>query len=143
MTEVNRSALVLHTAEQMFDLINDVRQYPEFLPGCVRTEVIHESESEIEATLYLAKAGLKYSFTTRNQLQRPQRMEIALVEGPFSSFSGTWVLTPLSEEACKVEFTLRFEFKGSLTSMAMNKLFNSVATSMVEVFVQRADKVYG
>lgn len=69
MAEVNRSALVLHTAQEMFDLVQDVRRYPEFLPWCAATEVISETEDTLEATLHLAKGGLKYSFTTRNQLQ--------------------------------------------------------------------------
>lgn len=143
MTQVNRSALVLHTAEQMFDLVNDVRTYPQFLPWCASTEVISEREDELVATLNLSKGGLKYSFTTRNRLQRPGRMEIALVEGPFSALCGIWVFTPLSDEACKVELTMDFEFKGKLTGMAMSKVFSSVATTMVDAFVSRADQVYG
>ncbi len=143
MTQVNRSALVLHTAEQMFDLVNDVRNYPQFLPWCASTEVISEHDEELVATLNLSKGGLKYSFTTRNRLQRPDRMEIALVEGPFSSLRGIWVFTPLSDEASKVELTMDFEFKGKLTGMAMSKVFSSVATTMVDAFVNRADQIYG
>lgn len=142
MTEVYKSALVLHTAEQMFDLVNDVRRYPEFVPWCARTEVIAESETAIEATLYVSKAGLNYSFTTRNTKERPCRMEMALVEGPFSRFRAAWVITPLSEEACKVEFTMEFDFAGKLAAVAMNKVFNAVATTMVDVFVNRADQIY-
>jgi len=143
MTQVNRSALVLHTAEQMFDLVNDVRNYPDFLPWCSSTSVVSESQGELVATLHLAKGGLKYSFTTRNILHRPEAMEITLVEGPFSSFRGAWSFTPLSEEASKVELQMDFEFKGKLTGLAMSKVFNSVATTLVDAFVMRADAVYG
>lgn len=143
MTQVNRSALVLHTAEQMFDLVNDVRNYPVFLPWCASTEVVSESPEELVATLNLAKGGLKYSFTTRNRLQRPNVMDITLVEGPFSSFRGRWTFTALNEEASKVELQMDFEFKGKLTGLAMSKVFNSVATTLVDAFVLRADAVYG
>lgn len=143
MTQVNRSALVLHTAEQMFDLVNDVRKYPVFLPWCGSTEVVSESPEELVATLNLAKGGLKYSFTTRNRLRRPNTMDITLVEGPFSSFKGRWTFTPLSEEASKVELQMDFEFKGKLTGLAMSKVFNSVATTLVDAFVTRADAIYG
>ncbi|WP_286236670.1 type II toxin-antitoxin system RatA family toxin [Neptuniibacter halophilus] len=142
MTQVNRSALVLHTAEQMFDLIDDVERYPEFLPWCSRTEVISRSETELVATLYLAKGGLKYSFTTRNQLNRPLQMTLELEEGPFSSLSGVWDFKALSEEACKVSLNLHFEFSGKLASLAMSKVFNQVATTLVDAFVTRADQIY-
>lgn len=143
MAQVNRSALVLHTAEQMFDLVNDVDRYPEFLPWCASTEKISETDEELVATLHLAKGGLKYSFTTRNQLHRPDRMEIGLVKGPFQALTGVWTFTRLSDEACKVELNMSFEFSGKLTGLAMSKVFNSVATTLVDAFVNRADKIYG
>lgn len=143
MTVVNRTALVLHTTEQMFDLINDVRRYPEFLPWCSGTEVIAESEEMLEATLKLSKGGLSYDFTTRNSLVRPVSMTIGLVNGPFKSLEGVWTFTELSDEACKVELNLSFEFEGKLTGMAMSKVFNSVATTLVDAFVSRADQIYG
>jgi len=142
MTVINRTALVLHTAEEMFDLVNDVRRYPEFLPWCSRTEVVSEGDDHIEGTLYLSKGGLSYSFTTRNELERPKHMKIRLVEGPFKSLEGEWTFTELSDEASKVELNLSFEFSGKLTSLAMSKVFNSVASTLVDAFVSRSDQIY-
>ena len=143
MTQVERSALVLHTVEQMFDLVNDVEKYPEFLPWCSKTEVIRSDEQELIATLYLSKGGLKYSFTTRNSLTRPYKMVLELEEGPFSSLKGTWDFKALSDEACKVSVNLQFEFSGKIAAFAMGKVFNQVATTLVDSFVERADQVYG
>ncbi len=143
MTQVDRSALVLHTAEQMFDLINDVTRYPEFLPWCSKTEIVSQTENELVATLFLSKGGLKYSFTTRNHLQHPERMTLELEEGPFSTLVGVWDFKPLSDEACKVSLNLQFEFAGKIASMAMGKVFNQVATTLVDAFVNRADDIYG
>lgn len=143
MTQVDRSALVLHTAEQMFDLVNDVASYPQFLPWCSGSTVIESTDEVMQASLHVAKAGLKYSFTTRNELERPQIIRMALVEGPFSSLSGVWTFKPLSDEACKVSLNLEFDFSGKLASMAMSKVFNQMAATMVDAFVSRADQVYG
>lgn len=143
MTHIDRSALVLHSAEQMFDLVNAVETYPEFLPGCARTEVISRSDNELVATLYLAKAGLKYSFTTRNQLNRPGEMTLALEDGPFSKLQGSWQFLALSEDACKVVLKLEFDIANKLTGMAIAKVFEQLASTMVDAFVSRADQVYG
>lgn len=142
MAQVDRSALVLHTAEEMFDLINDVERYPEFLPWCAKTEVISRTEEELVATLFLSKGGLNYSFTTRNQLTRPTRMTLVLEEGPFSNLEGVWDFKVLSDEASKVSLNLNFEFSGKIASFAMSKVFNQVATTLVDAFVERADQVY-
>lgn len=143
MTQVDRSALVLHTAEQMFDLVNDVESYPQFLPWCSGTTLIESTETTMQASLKVAKAGLKYSFTTRNEHERPGKIRIELVEGPFSSLSGVWLFQPLSDEACKVSLSLQFDFSGKLTSLAMGKVFNQMAVTMVDAFVSRADQIYG
>ncbi|WP_417223416.1 type II toxin-antitoxin system RatA family toxin [Amphritea sp.] len=143
MTQVDRSALVLHTAEQMFDLVNDVERYPEFLPWCSGSTLIESTDTTMQATLRVAKAGLKYSFTTRNEMERPNVIRIALVEGPFSSLTGEWTFKALSDEACKVSLSMQFDFSGRLANLAMSKVFNQMAVTMVEAFVSRADQVYG
>ncbi|MEH6575944.1 MAG: type II toxin-antitoxin system RatA family toxin [Amphritea sp.] len=143
MSQVDRSALVLHTAEQMFDLVNDVASYPQFLPWCSGSTIIESSDEVMQASLKVAKGGFKYSFTTRNDLTRPTEIRMSLVEGPFSSLSGVWTFKALSDEACKVSLSLQFGFSGKLTSFAMSKVFNQMAATMVDSFVSRADQVYG
>lgn len=143
MTVISRSALVMHSAEQMFDLVNDVRAYPQFLQGCQATEVIAEGDGFIEASMTLAKAGLKQSITTRNVLLRPESMEMTLVDGPFSKFSGIWRFQALSDEACKVTLDMEFEVANRLAGVALTALFKQVANIMVDAFVKRAKQVYG
>ncbi|HEY5718594.1 MAG TPA: type II toxin-antitoxin system RatA family toxin [Motiliproteus sp.] len=143
MTQVDRSALVLHSARQMFDLVNDVASYPQFLPWCSAAEILTDGEEEMVARLYVAKAGFKYSFTTRNRLEAPDRIHMELVEGPFSALKGFWSFTPLSEDACKVSLSLVFDFSGKLTGLAMGKVFNQIAVAMVDAFCRQADQRYG
>lgn len=143
MTTITRSALVMHSAEQMFQLVNDVRRYPEFLDGCKATEVIAEGDDFIEATLTIAKAGVNQSFSTHNTLVRPERMEMRLLNGPFSRFEGVWRFQALSDEACKVSLDMDFEMSNRLASVAMGAVFKQIANMMVDSFVKRAKQVYG
>ncbi|WP_323845373.1 type II toxin-antitoxin system RatA family toxin [Microbulbifer magnicolonia] len=143
MTEIERSALVMHSAEQMFDLVNDVASYPQFLPGCRGAEILYSDEHTLEARLELARAGIRQSFVTRNRLERPERMTLTLVDGPFEAFTGRWQFTPLAEDACKVTFSLSFRLKSRLIAAAAGKLFSDLANQMVGVMCARAEQVYG
>ncbi|MFP8966372.1 type II toxin-antitoxin system RatA family toxin [Pokkaliibacter sp. CJK22405] len=143
MATVERSALVMHSAQEMFDIVNDVKAYPEFLPWCSGTTVISEDSQEMTASIEVAKAGFHYRFTTKNTLQPPERITLSLVEGPFKTLVGEWYFKPLAEDACKVSLTLTFEFANKLAGMAMGKVFNQIATTMVDAFCQRAEKVCG
>ncbi len=143
MARVDRSALVLHTAEQMYQLVNDVPSYSSFLPWCSGSRIIRESDEEMVAQVDVSKAGFKYSFTTCNRLKSPEKIQMELVDGPFRKFSGSWTFTRLSEEACKVSLKLDFDFTGKLANIAMGKVFNQIAVAMVDAFCRQADKKFG
>lgn len=143
MSRISRSALVMHSAKEMFELVNDCESYPKFLPGCSDARLIHREESYLVGELELSRAGMKYRFTTRNELFDPERIELKLVDGPFKKLEGRWVFQPLSEKACKVIFDLEFEVAGRLVSRVLEPLFSQMAASQVDAFVKRADEVYG
>lgn len=144
MSVIERSALVMHSAKQMFDLINDCESYPKFLPGCSNARLLEQTDEFLIGELELSKAGMTYTFTTKNLLQEPEFIQITLLNGPFKKLEGFWRFTPLNEVACKINFKLEFEIAGGrLVTSALTPLFNKMASSQVEAFIQRADEVYG
>ncbi|WP_338884888.1 MULTISPECIES: type II toxin-antitoxin system RatA family toxin [Xenorhabdus] len=142
MPQISRSALVPYSVEQMYKLVNDVTSYPDFLPGCVGSRVISSSNNEMTASVEVSKAGISKTFVTRNTLFDNQRISMQLVDGPFRKLMGGWHFTPLSEEACKVELHLDFEFTNKLIELAFGKVFKELAGNMVQAFTQRAREVY-
>jgi ribosome-associated toxin RatA of RatAB toxin-antitoxin module len=143
MTRISRSALLPYPAAAMFDLVNDIASYPQFLPGCLGATVHSAGEQEVTASLELGKAGLRYALTTRNELERPQRMRMHLLNGPFRSFSAEWQFTPLAEQACKVSLDMHFEFSAGLLDAALGTLFESTARELVNAICARAEQLYG
>ncbi|MDF2178102.1 type II toxin-antitoxin system RatA family toxin [Aliiglaciecola sp. CAU 1673] len=143
MANVSRSALVHFSAESMFDLVNDVNAYPEFLPGCSKTQILSSDEHQMKASLQVSKGGFHQWFTTLNTLKRGEYIQMELVDGPFAHLRGGWRFVPLSEHACKIELNLDFEFSSRLAQSVFGKAFSAIATNMVTAFTQRAKEVYG
>jgi len=143
VSEVNRSALVEYSAEQMFTLVNDVAAYPQFLPWCKNATVLEESETELKGKIDLSKAGVKQSFTTLNTLDRPNSISMQLVEGPFSKLTGGWEFKALAENACKVSLQLEYDFSSAVLRAVVGPVFNQIANTMLEAFVKRASEIYG
>jgi ribosome-associated toxin RatA of RatAB toxin-antitoxin module len=141
MNVIDRSALVPYPAASMYALVNDVAAYPSFLDGCVGAEVLSVDAQSMVARLDLAKGGMRYSFTTRNALMPPSRIELTLVEGPFDHFRGEWQFTALNGSACKVTLHLEFSMAGRLGKLALRALFNGVANHLVDALVKRAHKL--
>lgn len=140
--QIDKTALVMHSAERMFHLVNDVARYPEFLPWCARAEIHDQSDQQITASMDIAKGGIRHRLTTQNQLQAPEVIDISLVDGPFRNLSGRWHFKPLDAGACKVILTLEFEFSGSLSRMTFGQVFSHAANTMVDAFCRRADQLY-
>lgn len=142
MAQINRSALVPFSAEKMYQLVNDVDAYPQFLPGCTGSRIVEQSSQEMTAAVDVSKAGISKTFTTRNRLVENQRIDMQLVNGPFRKLAGGWQFIPLGDDACKVELSLDFEFTNMLVELAFGRIFKELANNMVQAFTQRAREVY-
>ncbi|HBV1815622.1 TPA: type II toxin-antitoxin system RatA family toxin [Klebsiella pneumoniae] len=142
MPQISRTALVPFSAEQMYQLVNDVKSYPDFLPGCTGSRVLELGPTQMTAAVDVSKAGISKTFTTRNTLTSNQSILMSLVDGPFKKLIGGWKFIPLSPEACKIEFHLDFEFTNKLIEMAFGRIFKELAANMVQAFTSRAKEVY-
>jgi ribosome-associated toxin RatA of RatAB toxin-antitoxin module len=143
MRQVDRTALVPYTPEQMFALVADIERYPEFVPWVVAARVLKREENGMIGQLEMERAGVREKFTTRNLLEQPNRMSLALVEGPFRLLDGLWTFDALADRGAKVRLTIRFEFANPLTAMFLSRAFEKSCIEMVDAFVLRARAIYG
>jgi len=143
MARVEKSVLIERSAEQMFNLVDDVEAYPAFLPWCSRTRVEYRDPLKTVATLYISYLSVKSHFTTENDKEFPLRMSLKLVDGPFRRLEGLWLFKPLSESACKIEFQLAYEFSSKMFEKVIGPVFSQITGTLVDAYVRRADEVYG
>jgi len=142
MKEISRSAIVEHSAAEMYALVEDIEAYPGFLPWCLAAVVHERRAGTTRATLTAGLAGLQQSFTTLNENRPGEAIEMRLVEGPFRRFGAQWRFVPLSPQACRIEFSLQYEFSSRALGRLLAPLFDGIADSMVDAFVRRAAQVY-
>ena len=143
MALVEKSVLVGYSAQQMFALVDQIENYPQFLPWCGGTSIKAREECLVIATIQIDYLHLKQSFTTENTRQSPHRIQMRLHEGPFQELDGLWQFTALGEAACKVELRLHYEFSSKLIESLVNPVFCLIAGTLVDAFVERAEKIYG
>jgi ribosome-associated toxin RatA of RatAB toxin-antitoxin module len=136
--EVRRSALVIFSPEQMFDLVIDVERYPEFLPWVAGAKLHEKSDRELQATLEMQRGGVRERFSTRNCFERPTFMTMRLVDGPFRLLEGRWTFTPIGTAGTRIELEMRFEFASPMVSMLFGKSFEQSCNSLIDAFIARA-----
>ena len=144
MKTVHKSVLIWYSPEEMFSLVTGVEHYPQFLPWCGGASVQSEEGDTVRASVTIDFKGIRQSFTTQNTQVPGQEVRMRLVDGPFSAQHGRWVFHPLADgKACKVEFLLDYKFSNFLVEKVIGPVFNHIASSFVDAFVQRAKQVYG
>ncbi|HIB28767.1 MAG TPA: type II toxin-antitoxin system RatA family toxin [Candidatus Thioglobus sp.] len=142
MHQLSKSALVPYSAEQMYQLVNQVDDYPKFLNWCSDASILKQTSDEIIASVEINKSGFNQSFTTINTLTPNQRIDMKLKEGMFKQLNGAWVFTKLNDQACKIELSLNFSFSSKILDLAISPIFTSIANSQLDAFVARAKVVY-
>jgi ribosome-associated toxin RatA of RatAB toxin-antitoxin module len=143
MPHVQREARVPYTAAQMFALVNDVESYPEFLPWCRAARIERRDGEALEAVLEIGLRGIHKSFRTRNTLERPRRIRIELVSGPFTHLNGVWSFEDLDEGGSRVGVSLDFEVKRSPFAALFASVFEELVRSQMAAFIRRAHACYG
>lgn len=138
--EIRRSALIGRSATSTFDLIEAAEHYPAFLPWCSNAVILERDADLVVARLTLNYHKLHFNLTTRNPKRRPNWMAIHLEQGPFRRFEGEWNVLELAAAACKIEFTLRYEFDSALVDKLVGSVFDGIADKLVDAFAQRAEQ---
>lgn len=143
MKTVEKNMLVLHSAEQMFELVDRAEDYPQFLPWYSKTEIIERSGNGLKARLFMDYMGVRQSFATHNYNVPGREIRINLLEGPFKALHGTWKFIPLGDDCCKIEFKLQYDFSSALLSTLISPVFSHLSGTLVDAFVKEADRRYG
>ena len=131
-----------YSPDQMFDLVADVRRYPEFLPWCVGARILSHTEGELLADLTIGFKMFRETFRSRVTLERPHHMHVAYENGPFRYLNNHWRFKPVPQ-GTEVDFFVDFEFRSRILQMAIGVVFNEAVRLMVRAFERRAMALYG
>jgi ribosome-associated toxin RatA of RatAB toxin-antitoxin module len=143
MTVLKKSMEVLYAPSEMYDLVNDIERYPDFLPGCQTATILNRTEDEVRATIHLSKGGIQHSFSTVNRLLHNKMIEVRLLEGPFKHLEGFWRFDEIDNGGCLLSFDLDFVFSNRLLDITVGPILKNITSSFVDAFRLRAEAIYG
>jgi len=129
------------TAEQLFDLVSDVDDYPNFLPWCVALRVTSRDDNEIRADMVVGFKMLREKFTSRVTLTPKERNDVEYLDGPFRYLENRWLFID-KDGGCEIDFFIDFEFRSRLLRKIMEPLFHEAVRRMVRAFEKRATERY-
>ncbi|MDQ4088540.1 MAG: type II toxin-antitoxin system RatA family toxin [Pseudomonadota bacterium] len=132
-----------YSPEQLFDLVADVKRYPEFLPWVAAVRVRSNSETDMVADLVVGFRALKETFTSRVRKRRPREIVIDYIEGPLKYLHNSWTFEPDGEGGTNIAFCVDFAFKSRIFESLAGQMFDRALRRMIGAFEDRAHALYG
>ena len=142
MASVRKSVLVPFGAPEMFELVDAVERYPEFLPWCPAARVLESHPGGKTARIDIDYHGVRAHFTTDNANRPPESIVVTLKDGPFRHLHGEWRFKALADSACRIELELAWEFRTHLLERVVGPVFGRIANTFIDAFVRRAESIH-
>jgi coenzyme Q-binding protein COQ10 len=137
-----------YTPEQLFELVERVDRYPEFLPWCIAARLKSREDNVAIWDLVIGFKMIRERFTSRVTLQPPApelhpRIDVVYADGPFRYLNNHWIFERQPDGTTVIDFYVDFEFRSKLLQSIMGLLFNEAVKRMVAAFETRARQLYG
>lgn len=132
-----------YTPEQMFDLVADVKRYPEFLPWVSAMRVRQDSDTATLADMIVGFKGLRETFTSKVVKKHPQEVRVDYLDGPLKHLHNLWHFRSDGQGGVLVDFEVEFAFKNRLFEALAGQVFDSALRKMIGAFETRAAALYG
>jgi ribosome-associated toxin RatA of RatAB toxin-antitoxin module len=125
----------------IFNLINNIEQYPNFLPWCTKTEVTNEFENISIGKIFISKSFINWSFSTKNTVEQNKSISLSLIDGPFDELDGRWLFKKIDDNNTHVSLEINYKFKNSLIELSIEPIFTTIMNSILESFIDQAFKI--
>ena len=142
MTTHQEKRVIPHTPQNLYNLVQDVKTYPQFLPWCLAARIKSQDDDRMVADLIIGFRLYRERFTSYVNL-KPDEMAILVeyAEGPFKYLKNSWVFRD-HPDGCEIDFYVDFEFNSQLFQSVVETLFSEAVKRMVRAFETRADTLY-
>ena len=148
MPRFSSTRRVTYSASEMYALIRDVEQYPQFLPLC-EALVVKSREERNGKIILIADMTVAYKFVRETYGSRVvlddarRRVFVEAISGPFRKLDNRWTIREIDDKSCDVEFYIDYEFKSRTLQLLMGSMFDYAFGKFSDAFVERADEFYG
>ena len=138
--KIKKEAIILEDIEKVFNIVNRVDLYKNFVPYCVDSIIISEENNQMQARLDFNLKGLKTTFTTQNIIENNKIIQMKLVDGPFKYLDGEWKFTEIDDKTL-IELKINYEVQSKIIDYTISKSLEKIMDYLVTAFVSESKKL--
>lgn len=146
MPKVAEQIVIPHSAENLYELVRDIRRYPDFIRWIRKVEVSQEQEDadrnySCVGTASVHFKGFDETFST-NVKGDPAglKIEVALARGPFRHLRNRWQFDPRDDGTTRVHCFIDYEFRNPILGLLARTNTRLAIEKIMGAFKTEADR---
>lgn len=146
MPRVSEQVLIPHSADNLYELVRDIRRYPEFIRWIRNVDVTQEDGDALGPYSCLGTAAVHFkgfdeTFATHVSADpSARRIEVKLKRGPFRHLRNRWQFDPRDESRTRVHCFIDYEFKNPVLGLLARTNTRMAIEKIMGAFRAEADR---
>ena len=143
MKESQKEIEINHNADELYNIVLNIEEYPDYIPWCTETEIINRKKNKIQANMVVNyKFFPTQKFTSKVVLNFKKKLiKTSYIDGPLKDLFTSWEFNELEENKTKVIFIVGFEFKNFMHQKLAELFFPLIEVKMMNSFIKRAKNI--
>tara|TARA_Y100000992_G_C21114941_1_gene419066 strand:- start:171 stop:608 length:438 start_codon:yes stop_codon:yes gene_type:complete len=141
MNYIDKTENINVDVNTIFTLINNVDGYKDFLPWCKNSSIESNIDNIIVGEIEISKNLISWKFKTSNHYIEDKKIELKLVDGPFSHLKGEWNFKKKDNFNTQVNLYLEYQFDNRIIEMSLKPIFSSIMNSILDSFISEAFRI--
>ncbi len=144
MPGTSTTRLLGYRWSELFDLVLDVKSYPEFVPHCRAVRMVSREVQEPGRTVIVSRMTvgfLRFEIDYANRTTGDEighRISVEAIDGPIRYLRVGWNFEPVGEDHTKLHFSVNYEFNNPVLRVVASQAFNAMFGQILNAFERRA-----
>jgi coenzyme Q-binding protein COQ10 len=148
MSIIQTTKFVGYPWADLFNLVLDVKSYPEFVPRCRKVRLLSHRMTEPGVTIIVSRmtvgfSAFEVSYANRTTADRVgRRISIEALDGPLRFLNAVWRFEPRDEDHTQLHFLVNYEFSNPLLAAVASRVFGAMFGEILNAFERRAAHLF-
>lgn len=148
MPSHKQSISLPYSPEQMFELVSDIKRYPEFVRWISALRVRDQkTDGDVHSCVgeaVIAFKGFTQTFATKVLADsKSSSVAVSLVRGPLKRLENQWRFEPDGDTGCKVHFNVDYDFSNFILRALARANHDTAVDRIMGTFLAEAKRRYG
>jgi len=141
LVSFKKKKIISHPVKKIYNLVADVKKYPDFLPWCSDITIKEKTKKYIRTEVKVGFQNINESYLCKVLLYPQKRITLDYISGPFEYLEIDWKFKTVSKSKTEVSFFCNFKFASIFLRLFTSFFLEGAVKKMVDAFEKRLNSI--